>query len=75
MISGIFKNINNSFHNRLNTLYIFVTESMDFPVEITPEMPDFVWISSSVVFGFEFCLGAVTNLTVVFSYIRNVTVR
>ena len=72
MISGIY---NNSFQNRLNTLYIFATESMDFPVEIAPEMPDFVWISSSVVFGFEFCLGAVTNLTVVFSYIRNVSVR
>ena len=64
-----------SFQNTLNNLDIFTTENMDFPVEITPEMPDFLWISSSVVFGFEFCLGAVTNLTVVFSYIRNVSVR
>ena len=48
---------------------------MDLAYDITPEMSDFVWISSSVVFGSQFCLGMVTNLTVVFCYVKNYSVR
>ena len=43
---------------------------MDLAYEMTPEMPDFVWISCSVVFGLESCIGVVTNLTVVFCYLK-----
>ena len=48
---------------------------MDLAYETTPEMPDFVWISSSVVFALEFCIGGVTNLTIVFCYLKNISVR
>ena len=48
---------------------------MDLAYETTPEMPDFIWISSSVVFALEFCIGGVTNLTIVFCYLKNISVR
>ena len=60
---------------KINVICLFFIESMDLAYETTPEMPDFVWISSSVVFALEFCIGGVTNLTIVFCYLKNISVR
>ena len=60
---------------KVNISCLFAIEGMDLAYDITPEMSDFVWISSSVVFGSQFCLGMVTNLTVVFCYVKNYSVR
>ena len=56
-------------------MFLLFIGSMDLAYETTSEMPDFVWISSSVVFALEFCIGGVTNLTIVFCYLKNISVR
>ena len=60
---------------KINVICLFFIENMDSAYETTPEMPEFVWISCSVVFGLEFCIGVVTNLTIVFCYLKNILVR
>ena len=64
-----------NYEIKMNIIYLFFIENMDLAYEMTPEMPDFVWISCSVVFGLESCIGVVTNLTVVFCYLKNLSVR
>ena len=55
-------------------IFLFDIDRMNSSYEMSPEMPDFIWISSSIVFGLEFCVGGVTNLTIVFCYLKNVLV-
>ena len=55
-------------------MFLFDIDRMNSSYEMSPEMPDFIWISSSIVFGLEFCVGGVTNLTIVFCYLKNILV-
>ena len=55
-------------------MFQFDIDRMNSSYEMSPEMPDFIWISSSIVFGLEFCVGGVTNLTIVFCYLKNILV-
>ena len=55
-------------------MFLFEIDRMNSSYEMSPEMPDFIWISSSIVFGLEFCVGGVTNLTIVFCYLKNILV-
>ena len=54
---------------------ILITGDMDNIYYLTPDLPSSVWITSSVIFGFTFSFGTITNLIVVFAYIKNATVR
>ena len=54
---------------------ILIIDDMNDIYYLTPDLPRSIWITSSVIFGFTFSFGTITNLIVVFAYIKNATVR
>ena len=68
------REVKHLWNDRLRYI-ILITGDMDNIYYLTPDLPSSVWITSSVIFGFTFSFGTITNLIVVFAYIKNATVR
>ena len=58
-----------------NEILKLVNISEDRYFSTSPDLPVWAWTTLSVVFGFTSCFGILSNLVIVYVYVKNSTVR
>lgn len=69
LIFVIFKMFKNFYH-----LISIAFKDFDMRYYVDPDLPDWLWATSSIVMGVTGSLAIATNLIVIFAYIRNKSV-